>query len=205
MGIKEQTVSVHIRGSYRYRRAPCNRNRRSKHASVSFPLCVCFLSFRSFAPFLPYVTRERKSVCAPPARSHYVRVHQLRNITRNHVAKEIGGEIGKSRRSRRRKKEEEEEYCPGERSAVIISRGEVSLGEKSRVRAAIKRERTPPAKVSSREATSVWKQRANHSLVRRSNYSTTYGSPEVRSTRVQGIPLIIAVRLAVYVARSRRA
>lgn len=38
MGIKEQTVSVHIRGSYRYRRAPYNRNRRSKHAPVSFPL-----------------------------------------------------------------------------------------------------------------------------------------------------------------------
>lgn len=34
-------------------------------------------------------------------------------------------------------------------------------------------------------------------LARRSNYSTTYGSLKVR---VQGISLIIAVRLAVYVA-----
>lgn len=45
MGIKEQTVSVHIRGSYRYRRAPYNRNRRSKRASVSFPPRFPFLSF----------------------------------------------------------------------------------------------------------------------------------------------------------------
>lgn len=51
MGIKEQTVSVHIRGSYRYRRAPYNRNRRSKRA-LRFPSLPGFLSFLSFAPSL---------------------------------------------------------------------------------------------------------------------------------------------------------
>jgi len=44
MGIKEQTVSVHIRGSYRYRRAPYNRNRRSKRFGF-LPSLVSFLSF----------------------------------------------------------------------------------------------------------------------------------------------------------------
>lgn len=84
MGIKEQTVSVHIRGSYRYRRAPYNRNRRSKRA-LRFPSLPDFLSFLSFAPSL------RCELRVPPARSHYVRVHQLRDITRNHAASCWGG------------------------------------------------------------------------------------------------------------------
>lgn len=138
MGIKEQTVSVHIRGSYRYRRAPCNRNRRSKHASVSFPLCVCFLSFRSFAPLPPLrYKREKESAHRRQEVITYVFTNYaiLRVIMWRKKSEErserAGGGAGGAGGGKRRKKEEEEEYCPGERSAVIISRGEVSLGEKS--------------------------------------------------------------------------
>lgn len=174
MGIKEQTVSVHIRGSYRYRRAPYNRNRRSKRASVSFPPRFSFLSF--FCPAVAIRTR------VPRTRSHYVRVHQLHDITRNHVA-------SNSERNRRTAMERRKKKCA---SCTLVFSWNFSVGEKSfreqlRVRIPCDPRRDDVCLGVARGVV----------LARRSNYSTTYGSLKVR---VQGISLIIAVRLAVYVA-----
>lgn len=70
MGIKEQTVSVHIRGSYRYRCAPYNRNRRSKRASVSFHrrFLLWFVVFPAMVLPSPRIVHSHKKslpTCSP--------------------------------------------------------------------------------------------------------------------------------------------
>lgn len=110
------------------------------------------LRFPSLSVSFPFVLLRHDRVCAPPARSHYyVRVRQLRNITRNHAAtKEIGGESGSL--------------------GHIFERSQ--LGE---------REGIHFARVSERR---LFGGSARIIVVRRSNYSTTYGSPEVREYKV---------------------
>lgn len=113
MGIKEQTVSVHIRGSYRYRRAPYNRNRRSKRARFGFLPSLCFLSFISFS----FACR-----CKLAYREQEVITYVLANyvcIMRNHAA------------GRDERKDRKEEICVqlAESFAAIFSRSLLALAK----------------------------------------------------------------------------
>jgi len=95
MGIKEQTVSVHIRRSYRYRRAPYNRNRRSKRAPVSFPRR--FLRLRSFCR----LALPPRVLAYSLARSHYRYVFANYAVLRINHATSCGRRKSEKRPARR--------------------------------------------------------------------------------------------------------